>query len=89
METPFDRRSCYDCEHCKAVISLWCRSHEASKARGTKIPGVIHCPFWKPDWKYIDKKYHPHELQPKLRIIRSKVKALWSSILRVTKYFIV
>lgn len=56
-ETPFELKSCYDCGHLKSAVSWWCGSKEAIAARGTQIPGCIHCPFWKPDWKMIPKKY--------------------------------
>jgi len=43
-----ERKSCYDCYYCQAAISWWCVNEEASKARGTLIPGTTHCHFWKP-----------------------------------------
>lgn len=45
-ETPEERRSCYDCSFCKGYVSLWCLNEGAIKARGTRMPGVIHCPYW-------------------------------------------
>lgn len=56
-ENPFELKSCYDCKNLVAKISWWCGSKEAIEWRGTSIPGVIHCPFWKPDIKMIDDKY--------------------------------
>lgn len=41
-------RGCSDCAHLEAHVSWWCKSADALKARGTNIPGVINCPFWKP-----------------------------------------
>ena len=43
---PEQKKSCYDCDHLKSVISWWCTNPNAIKARGTRIPGVIKCPFW-------------------------------------------
>ncbi len=39
-------RGCNDCKHLKGAVSLWCTSDEACKARGSHIPGVIHCTYW-------------------------------------------
>jgi hypothetical protein len=60
-ETPFDKRSCYDCCHIRAACSLWCGNTKARKARGTSIPGCIHCPYWGPAWKMITKEYRTAE----------------------------
>lgn len=71
--SPFEKKSCYDCTYCKPAVTLWCRNEEAVKARGTAIPGVIKCPFWEPDWKYIKDKYKTEEngykIKPKEIII--------------------
>lgn len=42
------RRSCYDCGHLKAAVSWWCTNKKCIEWRGTSIPGVHNCPFWKP-----------------------------------------
>ncbi len=42
-----DNKSCYDCTYCQAAVSWWCVNVEAVECRGTAIPGVIKCPFWK------------------------------------------
>lgn len=57
-EFPYDykpdaqRKSCYDCGNMYAVMSWWCRSEEATKARGTHMVtpdlAVHHCPYWIP-----------------------------------------
>jgi len=60
-ESPFERKNCSDCAHLEGYISLWCTSAEAIEFRGTSIPGVNHCPFWKPDWKEIENKYKTAE----------------------------
>lgn len=60
-ETPFERKSCYDCAHLKPTISWWCTCKEAIKARGTQIPGCIHCPYWSPDWSMIKREPIPYE----------------------------
>lgn len=56
-ETPFERRSCYDCAHLIARVSWWCSNKDAIRDRGTAIPGCIHCPHWSPDYSMI--KYEP------------------------------
>lgn len=56
-ESPFDRKSCYDCAHLKGYVSWWCTNKDASKYRGTAIPGCIHCPFWNPNWNLIDNSF--------------------------------
>jgi len=43
-----EKKSCYDCSHCKASVSWWCTSDDAAEYRGTKIPGIINCKFWEP-----------------------------------------
>lgn len=60
-ETPFEKKSCYDCGYLKSALSWWCGNKEAIKARGTSLPGCIHCPYWKPDWKMIDDEYKTPE----------------------------
>lgn len=42
-----EKKSCYDCHYCQGSISLWCVNKEAVEYRGTQIPGVIECIFWK------------------------------------------
>ena len=48
-EAPEVRRSCYDCGWLKAYVSWWCTNPEARKARGSAIPGIYHCSYWKGD----------------------------------------
>ena len=48
-----DRR-CSDCAHMRGYVSWWCTSPEAKEYRGTSIPGVCECPFWKPCSKWED-----------------------------------
>ena len=59
--SPFEKRSCYDCSHLKAALSWWCRNPDAIKARGTSIPSCIKCPYWSPDWRYIEDQYKTEE----------------------------
>ncbi len=59
--SPFERKHCADCAFLVGYVNWWCRNEEAIKFRGTKIPGVVKCPFWSPDWKHIDKKYKTAE----------------------------
>lgn len=56
-ETPFEKKSCYDCAHLKSALSWWCSNEEAIEARGTRIPGCIHCPYWSPEWSMIEKEH--------------------------------
>lgn len=78
-ETPFTRKSCYDCKSCVGYVSLWCINENAVKKRGTQIPGCIHCRFWEPNWEYIDKEYQPPEnnCPP---TIKEQIKALWERL---------
>jgi len=46
---PEEKKSCYDCGWLTAAISWWCSNKKAIKYRGTSIPGVIKCKFWKPE----------------------------------------
>lgn len=59
--SPFDKKSCYDCNNLKSALSYWCGSKEAIKARGTSIPGCTKCPFWEVDWSMIEDKYKTEE----------------------------
>lgn len=77
-ETPFEKKSCYDCTHLVGYVSWWCGCKEAVKARGTAIPGIIHCPFWKPNWDYIIDKYKTEENGYKSK--KSKSKTLWQKV---------
>ncbi len=60
-ESPFERKGCYDCKHLTAALSWWCGNKNAIKARGTRIPGVIHCPYWDPAWGYIHTEFKTTE----------------------------
>lgn len=42
------KKSCFDCDFCESACSWWCINQEAVKYRGSSIPGVINCHFWKP-----------------------------------------
>lgn len=53
-EAPEVRRSCYDCGWLKAYVSWWCTNPEARKARGSAIPGIYHCPYWKGDKEFME-----------------------------------
>ena len=43
-----ERQGCPDCRFRLAHVSWWCHHEEAVKRRGTKMPGVKGCQFWKP-----------------------------------------
>lgn len=52
--SPFEKKSCADCSNITTVLSMWCNDINAIKERGTRVPGCIKCPYWKPDWDKID-----------------------------------
>lgn len=54
---PFLKKCCADCFSLKPAINLWCTNQSAIKARGTSLPGVWGCTYWKPDWSQIPKKF--------------------------------
>jgi len=58
---PLEKKSCEDCEYLTRALSLWCSNDRAISVRGTTIPGCIKCPYWKPNWNYIDKIFWPRE----------------------------
>jgi hypothetical protein len=47
-EPDVEKRCCADCKYLKAAVSWWCTSKNAIDVRGTSIPGVKNCPYWKP-----------------------------------------
>lgn len=49
----YRNRNCAYCGWLASAVSWWCRNAEIVKMRGTAIPGVCHCPGWKPDKNYI------------------------------------
>lgn len=49
----YEDRGCAYCGDLRSLVSLWCGSDKAIKARHTAIPGVIHCPYWRPAKTYI------------------------------------
>ena len=49
----YRRKSCVHCGFLVAYVNWWCSNNDACKARGTKIPGICHCPRWKPNKKFI------------------------------------
>ena len=49
---------CSDCAYMVCHVNWWCKSKEASDYRGTHIPGICKCPFWKPDEEYIRKRFN-------------------------------
>jgi len=78
-ETPFEKRSCYDCSFIVGYVSLWCSNEQAVKDRGTAIPGCIHCPYWQPDWAYVKEKYHTPEngYVPRVGFLQRFKKFIW------------
>lgn len=62
-------RSCSYCQYLVSHINWWCGNNSAINARGTRIPGVIHCPYFK-----VDKDYVRKELKIKKCNIMNKLK---------------
>lgn len=52
----YERKNCGYCRYLFAALTLWCGNDGAIKARGTRIPGVNHCPYWGADKSYIREK---------------------------------
>jgi len=46
-------RRCYDCGYMKSTTSWWCVNENAIEERGTRIPGIYNCPYWKPAYVHI------------------------------------
>lgn len=42
-----DKKRCYDCFYLRGAVTTWCINKKAKKFRGTTIPGVCDCQFWK------------------------------------------
>lgn len=47
------RKNCAQCNFLVAYVNWWCSNNDACEARGTNIPGVYHCTYWKPNKKFI------------------------------------
>lgn len=58
-----ERRACVDCGWLRGALHWWCMSEEAKEYRGTTIPGVHDCPFWKP----AGPKKKPAKLEQKIK----------------------
>ena len=56
LRKEYRRRNCASCNFLVGYINWWCSNKDACKMRGTNIPGVCHCPYWKPARKYIKRK---------------------------------
>jgi len=41
------KRRCYDCGYLVGRVTLWCNNAKAIEFRGTQIPGIRNCQFWK------------------------------------------
>ena len=52
----FVERSCVYCRYLVSHINWWCENENAINSRGTRIPGVIHCPYFKVDKGYVRKE---------------------------------
>lgn len=60
----YEDRACACCGHLRSAVSLWCGSAEAIAVRHTAIPGIIHCPFWAPDKRFIRAELKSLENKP-------------------------
>ena len=49
-------RKCAYCGWLRSALSWWCTNEEIIRTRGTAIPGICHCPGWKPDKNYIARR---------------------------------
>lgn len=38
---------CYDCAHLRGYVTWWCTNQAAIDWRGTSLPGVYRCWFWR------------------------------------------
>jgi hypothetical protein len=56
VRTIYNDKKCAFCGWLKSALNWWCTNEEAAKARGTTIPGISKCPWWKPDKKYIKER---------------------------------
>lgn len=56
VRTIYENKQYAFCGWLKSALNWWCTNPEATKARGTNIPGVSKCQWWKPDKKYIRKE---------------------------------
>lgn len=52
----YEDRGCAYCGWLLSAVSLWCGNDEAISARHTAIPGIVHCPYWVPDKRFIGAK---------------------------------
>jgi hypothetical protein len=43
-----NQKRCYDCWYLRGAVSLWCTNEDARGYRGTGMPGICKCQFWKP-----------------------------------------
>ena len=41
------KRSCSGCGFMTSALSHWCTNKDAIEARGTTLPGIIKCDYWK------------------------------------------
>jgi hypothetical protein len=66
-----DDKSCTYCKYLYSTyVSWWCGNKDAIDARGTRIPGVIHCPYFKINKKYARKKL-------KIKKLNKTLQKLW------------
>lgn len=46
-------KNCACCRYLVSPIKVWYCNEDAIRARRTRIPGVIHCPYFKVDKDYV------------------------------------
>lgn len=68
LRKEYRRRNCASCSFLGAYITWWCYNKNAWELRNTNIPGVCHCPYWKPNRKYIKQKLRKLEDYENIRI---------------------
>ena len=53
------KRSCDSCHYLIAKVNFWCSNEDAKEYRGTSIPGVCKCKFWKKSEKLVKPENEP------------------------------
>ena len=86
--SPFLKKHCTDCAFLKGAMSWYCTNEDAKQMRGTSLPAICLCPFWKPNWNYIPKKYKTEEygyVPPVEKVVRKIKSPTWRQ--RVINFF--
>ena len=84
------RRSGPNCKYLTSALSYWCTNKACSRFRGTTIPGIINCPYYRPVdkpslwWENLPSlgscssmpPHHHLSLEPTMIIIRATVNGI-------------